>query len=73
MSGRYLNHNIEGSLIKIENLYKSIFTDIPNTFIELGNSAVSIKHDDNIYQGILISLEGIKKFYKTTSHELHCL
>ena len=38
---------LEGNLIKIENLYKSIFTEVGNTSIELTNTIVSILHEDS--------------------------
>ena len=40
-------NSLEGNLIKIENLYKSIFTEIGNTSIELSNKIVSIRHEDS--------------------------
>ena len=40
-------NTIEGNLTKIENLYKSIFTEIGNTSIELTNTIVSIHHEDS--------------------------
>ena len=44
----YFSRNIlEGNLIKVENLYKSIFTEVSNTSIELGNKIVSIHHEDS--------------------------
>ena len=44
----YSSRNIlEGNLIKVENLYKSIFTEVGNTSIELGNKIISIRHEDN--------------------------
>jgi len=44
----YSSRNIlEGNLIKVENLYKSIFTEVSNTSIELGNKIVSIHHEDS--------------------------
>ena len=44
----YSSRNIlEGNLIKVENLYKSIFTEAGNTSIELGNKIISIRHEDN--------------------------
>jgi len=44
----YSSRNIlEGNLIKVENLYKSIFTEVSNTSIELGNKIVSIHHQDS--------------------------
>ena len=39
-------NSLEGNLIKIENLYKSIFTEVGNTSIELSNKIVSIRHED---------------------------
>ena len=39
-------NTLEGNLIKIENLYKSIFTEVGNTSIELSNKIVSIRHED---------------------------
>ena len=44
----YSSRNIlEGNLIKVENLYKSIFTEVGNTSIELSNKLVSIRHEDD--------------------------
>ena len=44
----YSSRNIlEGNLIKVENLYKSIFTEVGNTSIELSNKIVSIRHEDD--------------------------
>ncbi|MDB9813120.1 hypothetical protein OAC45_01510 [Gammaproteobacteria bacterium] len=40
-------NSLEGNLIKIENLYKSIFTEVGNTSIELSNKIVSIRHEDS--------------------------
>ena len=40
-------NTLEGNLIKVENLYKSIFTEVGNTSIELGNKIVSIRHEDS--------------------------
>lgn len=40
-------NSIEGNLIKIENLYKSIFTEVGSTSIELDNKLVSIRHEDS--------------------------
>ena len=40
-------NTLEGNLIKIENLYKSIFTEVGSTSIELGNKIVSINHEDS--------------------------
>jgi len=38
---------LEGNLIQIENLYKSIFTEVGNTSIELSNKLVSVWHEDS--------------------------
>jgi len=46
MRNPYPNHNLETNLIKIENLYKSIFTEVGDTSIELSKQLVSIKHED---------------------------
>ena len=40
------NINIINNHIQIENLYKSIFSDIPSTSILLEERTVIIKHDD---------------------------
>ena len=40
------NINIKNNHIQIENLYKSIFSDIPSTSILLEERTVIIKHDD---------------------------
>jgi len=47
MRDPYPNHNIETNLIKIENLYKSIFTEVRNTSIELSKHLVLIAHEDS--------------------------
>ena len=47
MNDYSLRNSLEGNLIKIENLYKSIFTEVGNTSIELSNKIVSIRHEDS--------------------------
>ena len=41
-----ISTNIKSSHFKIENLFKSIFSDIPNTSIVLNDTSVIIQHDD---------------------------
>ena len=41
-----ININIKSSSIRIENLYKSMFANIPNTSIHLEDNSVVIKHSD---------------------------
>ena len=41
-----ININIKSSSIRIENLYKSVFANIPNTSIHLEDNSVVIKHSD---------------------------
>ena len=43
-----INTNIKNSSIRIENLFKSIFLNIPNTSIHLEDSSVIIRHIDTI-------------------------
>ena len=43
-----INTNIKNSSIRIENLFKSIFSNIPNTYIHLADNLVSIRHIDAI-------------------------
>ena len=43
---RMINTNIKSSSIRIENLFKSIFLNIPNTSIHLDDNIVIIKHTD---------------------------
>ena len=38
--------NLKANHIKIENLYKSIFSDVPNTSISLKDDRVEIAHSD---------------------------
>ncbi len=40
------NTNIRNSKIQIENLYKSIFSDLPFTSIKFEENSVIIKHND---------------------------
>ena len=42
-----INTNIKNSHIRIENLYKSIFTEIDNMSIDSQNDYVEIKHKDD--------------------------
>jgi len=41
-----INRNIKSNHIQIENLYKSIFTDIELTSITLEDTSVIIKYND---------------------------
>ncbi len=41
-----ININIKSSRIRIENLFKSIFSNIPNTSIHFEDHLVAIKHND---------------------------
>ena len=41
-----INTNIKNNHIQIENLYKSIFSDLPFTSIKLEDHAVIIQHND---------------------------
>jgi len=43
-----INTNIKNSSIRIENLFKSIFSNIPNIAIHLADNAVTIRHIDTI-------------------------
>ena len=45
-----ISTNIKSSHFKIENLFKSIFSDIPNTSIILNDTSVIIQHDDDSNQ-----------------------
>tara|TARA_B110000444_G_scaffold46764_1_gene42623 strand:+ start:182 stop:490 length:309 start_codon:yes stop_codon:yes gene_type:complete len=42
-----INKNIKSNHIQIENLFKSIFTEVPNTSIVLNERSVIISHDDS--------------------------
>ncbi|MDB4059950.1 hypothetical protein N9833_01580 [Gammaproteobacteria bacterium] len=42
-----ISTNIKSSHFKIENLFKSIFTDIPNISISLNETSVAINHNDS--------------------------
>ena len=41
-----INTNIKSNLIQIENLYKSVFTEIESTSIDLKDTSVTIKYND---------------------------
>ena len=41
-----INTNIKSNLIQIENLYKSVFTEIESTSIDLKDTSVIIKYND---------------------------
>ena len=41
-----INTNIKNSHLRIENLFKSIFTEVPNTSISLNDESVIIEHND---------------------------
>ena len=41
-----INTNIKNNHIQIENLYKSIFSDLPFTSIKLEDNSVTIQHND---------------------------
>ena len=41
-----INTNIKNSHQRIENLFKSIFADVPNTLISLNDESVIIEHKD---------------------------
>ena len=43
-----INTNIKNSSIRIENLFKSIFSNIPNTSIHFEDHLVVIKHNDPV-------------------------
>ena len=43
---RMINTNIKNSSIRIENLFKSIFLNIPNTSIHFIDNSVIIRHSD---------------------------
>ena len=43
-----ININIKTSRIRIENLFKSIFSNIPNTSIHFEDHSVVIKHNDPV-------------------------
>ena len=44
---RMINTNIKNSSIRIENLFKSIFSNIPNTSIHLEDYSVIIQHSNS--------------------------
>ena len=41
-----INTNIKNSHQRIENLFKSIFTEVPNTAISLNDESIIIEHND---------------------------
>ena len=41
-----INTNIKNSHLRIENLFKSIFTEVPHTSISLNDESVIIEHND---------------------------
>ena len=43
---RMINTNIKNSSTRIENLFKSVFLNIPNTSIHFADNSVMIKHND---------------------------
>ena len=43
-----INTNIKNSSIRIENLFKSIFLNIPNTSIHFKDNSAIIRHSDTI-------------------------
>jgi hypothetical protein len=43
-----INTNIKNSSIRIENLFKSIFSNIPNTSIHFKDNSAIIRHNDAI-------------------------
>jgi len=45
---RMINTNIKNSSIRIENLFKSIFSNIPNTSIHFKDNSAIIRHNDAI-------------------------
>ena len=62
-----INTNIKSSHFKIENLFKSIFSDIPNTSIILNDTSVIIQHDDATNQDAAsIEITETANIYKIT-------
>ena len=41
-----INTSIKNNHIAIENLFKSIFSEVPNTTIDLKDSSIHISHND---------------------------
>ena len=62
-----ISTNIKSSHFKIENLFKSIFSDIPNTSIVLNDTSVIIQHDDATNQDAAsIEITETANIYKIT-------
>jgi hypothetical protein len=62
-----ISTNIKSSHFKIENLFKSIFSDIPNTSIILNDTSVIIHHEDEANSDAAsIEISEIGNTYKIT-------
>ena len=62
-----INTNIKNSHQRIENLFKSIFADVPNTLISLNDESVIIEHKDQSNpDAASIEIIRIEEIYKVS-------
>ena len=62
-----INTNIKNSHQRIENLFKSIFVDVPNTTISLSDESVIIEHKDQSNpDAASIEIIKIEEIYKVS-------
>ena len=62
-----INTNIKNSHQRIENLFKSIFADVPNTSISLNDESVIIEHKDQSNpDAASIEIIKIEEIYKVS-------
>ena len=62
-----INTNIKNSHQRIENLFRSIFADVPNTSISLNDESVIIEHKDQSNpDAASIEIIRIKEIYKVS-------
>lgn len=62
-----INTNIKNSHQRIENLFKSIFADVPNTLISLNDESVIIEHKDQSNpDAASIEIIKIEEIYKVS-------
>ena len=62
-----INTNIKNSHQRIENLFKSIFVDVPNTSISLNDESVIIEHKDQSNpDAASIEIIKIEEIYKVS-------
>ena len=62
-----INTNIKNSHQRIENLFKSIFADVPNTLISLNDESVIVEHKDQSNpDAASIEIIKIEEIYKVS-------